>query len=236
MFRVAICDDDVEQLNRTKEKAADYLDPHNTEIDIFTDGAELISAVEKAEYEPDIAILDIQMPEIDGISAAKKLNEICPGCRIIFLTSYLGYATEVYEANHSYFVLKSQLDERLKYAFEKIFLDIDRDVFITFKSDGEQWKLRTEGVIYLERTLRKVKIVCRLRSFITTTRLEEILEAVPDGRFVHCHQSYWVNPAYIRSMTADSFILADETVIPISRVNRTAARDAFFCYVHNRTK
>ncbi len=236
MLHIAICDDDIEQLKITKAEVARCLDPNYTESDLFMGGTELLAAVEKANYEPDIAILDIQMPAPDGIEVAKKLNECCPSCRIIFLTSYLGYATEVYEARHSYFVLKSQLSERLKGAFGRVLEDMDRDLLISFRADGEQWKLRAEGVIYLERNLRKVKIVCRRRSFITTTKLEEILKEIPEGKFIHCHQSYWVNPAYIRSMTADSFILADETVIPISRGSRDVARDAFFFYLHNRLK
>lgn len=233
MLRVAICDDDYEQLYRTRDETARCLDPLNTEIDVFSAGGELLAMVEKAEYEPNIAILDIHMPQPDGIVVAKRLNEFCPHCRIIFITTYLGYATEVYETRHSYFVLKSQLSERLREAIGKVLADLDKETLISFRADGEQWKLGVEGVYYLERTLRKIKIVCRRRSFITTSKLEEILQEVPEGRFIHCHQSYWVNPAYIRTMTADSFVMADETVIPISRGSRSEAREAFFFYIHN---
>lgn len=233
MLHIAICDDDAVQLEKTKLETARCVDTTSTEIDLFSSGSALLEAIEKAAYMPDIAVLDIHMPGPNGIEIAKSINESCPRCRIIFLTSYLGYATEVYEARHSYFVLKSQIDQRLKDAFGRIFEDMDRDLLVSFRADGEQWKLWIEGVIYLERILRKVKIVCRRRSFTTTTRLEEIMKEIPEGKFIHCHQSYWVNPAYIRSMTADSFILADETVIPISRSCRTAAKDAFFFYLHN---
>ena len=233
MLRVAICDDDAVQLELTKAEAARCTDPDNTEIDLFTDGAELLAAVEKGAYTPDITVLDINMPAPNGIEVAKRINEFCPRCRIIFLTSYLGYATDVYEARHSYFVLKSQIGERLKKAFGSVFADMDKDTVLSFRADGEQWKLWVEGVLYLERNLRKVNIVCRRRSFTTATKLEEILKNVPGGRLIHCHQSYWVNPDYIRSMTADSFILADETVIPISRGNREMAKNAFFAYLHN---
>ena len=234
MFHIAICDDDAVQLEITKAEVMRCMTPDSTEIDLFLGGAALLAAVEKGAYVPDITVLDINMPELYGIEVAKKINDLCPRCRIIFLTSYLGYATDVYEARHSYFVLKSEIGEKLKKAFGAVFADIDKNTIVSFRADGEQWKLGIEGILYLERNLRKVNIVCRRRSFATSTKLEELFRTIPDGKLIHCHQSYWVNPDYIRSMTAESFIMADEAVIPISRGYREAAKNAFFCYIHNR--
>lgn len=234
MFHIAICDDDAVQLEITKAEVMRCMSPDSTEIDLFQGGAALLAAVEKGGHVPDITVLDINMPEHDGIEVAKRINDLCPRCRIIFLTSFLGYATDVYEARHSYFVLKSESGEKLKKAFGAVFADMDKDTVISFRADGEQWKLGIEGVMYLERNLRKVNIVCRRRSFTTSTKLEELFRTIPDGKLIHCHQSYWVNPDYIRSMTAESFVMADETVIPISRVNREAAKNAFFTYLHSK--
>jgi len=234
MFHIAICDDDAVEMEITKAEVLRSMSPDRTQIDLFLGGAALLAAVENGTYVPDITILDINMPELNGIEVAKKINDLCPRCRIIFLTSYLGYATDVYEARHSYFVLKSEIGEKLKKAFGAVFADIDKNTIVSFRADGEQWKLGIEGILYLERNLRKVNIVCRRRSFTTSTKLEELFQYIPDGKLIHCHQSYWVNPDYIRSMTADSFIMADETVIPISRGNRESARNAFFTYLHSK--
>lgn len=49
-----------------------------------TNGEEAVHKA--AEHRPDIALLDIGMPILNGFEAAKRIQQICPGCRIIFLT------------------------------------------------------------------------------------------------------------------------------------------------------
>ncbi len=44
---------------------------------------------------------------------AQSMKHYAPFCQIIFLSSYLSYATEVYETEHIYFILKSQLHQRI---------------------------------------------------------------------------------------------------------------------------
>lgn len=84
----------------------------SADISCFDSSEALLQAVVSG-YAPDIAVLDIQMGEMDGISLAKRLNALTPSCRIIFVTSYLAFATEVYSTEHVYFILKSQIDERI---------------------------------------------------------------------------------------------------------------------------
>lgn len=55
-----------------------------------------------------------------------------------------------------------------------------------------------------------------------------LLEAVPDGVFLRCHQSYWANFSHITAMEKDEFVLTGGLRVPISRSYRSAARSAFF--------
>ena len=63
---------------------------------------------------------------------AQSMKQYAPFCQIIFLSSYLSYATEVYETEHIYFILKSQLHQRIGPALHQALTALgDRSVQIT---------------------------------------------------------------------------------------------------------
>lgn len=232
MLRIAICDDDREQIEITRRTVQDALGKRMAEIDLFSDGMDLITSLEKSDYRPDVVFLDIQMPKCSGIEVAKRINVLAPACRIVFLTSFLGYATDVYETRHSYFVLKSELHRRIVPALMKVLEDFEKDVRVSFRSEGEFLSVDANEILYLERNLRKTNVVCLQRTYTTGTKAEELLQGVPAEQFVHCHQSYWVNLRHVKAMGAEKFSMANGEEIPISRSCRQETRTAFFASLH----
>lgn len=68
----------------------------------------------------DVALLDIDMPGMDGLTLAKKLAALRPLINIIFVTGYREYALESYEVYASGFLLKPVSTKKLKSAFENL--------------------------------------------------------------------------------------------------------------------
>ncbi|MFD7655945.1 response regulator [Actinosynnema sp. NPDC059797] len=77
------------------------------------DGAEAIAAARREE--PDLAILDIAMPRMTGLQAARELSRLQPGLRILILTMYDNeqYFFESLKVGASGYVLKSVADRDL---------------------------------------------------------------------------------------------------------------------------
>ena len=111
MLPIAICDDEPLQRQQTAEVIRLHGTAYEPVLREFASAEELINAIHGENYTPRIAVLDIQMKEQDGISLAQALNQLIPQCAVIFLTSYLDFATEVYQADHVYFILKQQLGQ-----------------------------------------------------------------------------------------------------------------------------
>lgn len=232
MLRAAICDDERIHRQRTAELTERILDGREADISCF-DGADALLRAVKSGYSPDIAILDIEMGEekMDGISLAKMLNELVPACRIIFVTSYLAFATDVYRTEHVYFIVKRQLESRLGDALAKAIAALDAemnsDSVLAVKTRGATERIPVKDVKYIERLGRKTHIVTT-SSELWNSRLPAELLHGHEQQFIRCHQSIWVNPAWISAMKSDEFQLTDGSSVPISRSFKQGARELFF--------
>ncbi|MBQ9068557.1 MAG: hypothetical protein IJ131_05755 [Eggerthellaceae bacterium] len=53
------------------------------------------------ERTPDLVFIDIEFDgKPEGIAAVREINERVPNCQVVYLTNYLQYAVDVYQANH----------------------------------------------------------------------------------------------------------------------------------------
>lgn len=73
----------------------------------------------------DAVFLDIELGRQNGIMIAKKLNRIRPNCRIIYMTNYLHYATEIYNTEHIWFVVKKQFRDKIGEIINRILHDLE---------------------------------------------------------------------------------------------------------------
>ncbi len=100
-MRIVVCDD--EPLAR--ERLVRIVQESGYEVVAqATTGIEAIDAVNA--YQPDVILLDIRMPEMDGVRCAAALNELNHPPAIIFVTAYDHYAIAAFKANAIGYLLK----------------------------------------------------------------------------------------------------------------------------------
>jgi two-component system response regulator NreC len=85
-----------------------------------SDGQEAVRLTET--HQPDIAILDVSMPILNGINAARELGRSCPKTKSILLTQHEDeeYIREALEAGVKGYVLKSQVANDLVLAIQQV--------------------------------------------------------------------------------------------------------------------
>ncbi|MFO0700775.1 MAG: response regulator transcription factor [Nitrospira sp.] len=87
-------------------------------IGTVKDGRALVDAAQRLE--PDLILLDIVMPMLNGIDAARQIKKLCPSTKLIFITMQTSptYATEALEAGASGYLLKHSAPMELPLAIE----------------------------------------------------------------------------------------------------------------------
>ena len=82
------------------------LEPECEVVGAVEDGRSLLVAAE--ELKPDIILLDISMPLLNGVDAARRLHDIVPSAKVIFVTMHADatYVTGAFRAGASGYVLK----------------------------------------------------------------------------------------------------------------------------------
>lgn len=103
MKQIAILDDD-QAFAQELARETDRFFTGACQINVYHSADALREATANAY--PDIALLDIQLNEENGISLARELFPAHCGTAVIFITGYMEYCTDVYEAEHIYFLLK----------------------------------------------------------------------------------------------------------------------------------
>lgn len=114
-MRILIVDDEKLARDRLRELLSDI--GGCTVAGEAMNGAE---AVEKtAELNPDVLLMDIRMPGMDGLEAAYHLTSFEPQPAVIFTTAYQDHAIEAFEANAVDYLLKPIRRERLREALTR---------------------------------------------------------------------------------------------------------------------
>jgi two-component system response regulator DesR len=91
---------------------------------------------------PDVALLDIEMPGSDGLSAAQALHKNLPSCRIVILTTFgrSGYLRQAMESGAVGFLLKDAPADQLAVAIRRVMAGervVDPDLALSALSDGD---------------------------------------------------------------------------------------------------
>ena len=98
------------------------------ELQIVAEAKNGTEAVElTAEHHPDLVFLDIRMPGLSGVEAARRIAQLpagdedgWDGCEIVFITAYDQYAVEAFEQGVVDYVLKPAERERLQRTVDRI--------------------------------------------------------------------------------------------------------------------
>lgn len=239
-MNIAVCDDDEKELKALHEMIDRWAKEQGRIVMVheFSRGEVLCNTIlDGKRY--DLFILDVLMPEMDGITLAKKLRSskyVVDGTPIIFLTSSRDYAVESYEVRAFHYLLKPVslirlggiLDEATDSAQKRI-----NDVIFVHTKDGEYYIDRTEiccivfenrsiAFVCTEKILKSLSIQGSFKS--ATAGFDE------DSRFFRCGASVIVNLSMIRSIEKNIVVFANNSEFAVPRASSKELYQAWLDY------
>ena len=171
----------------------------------------------------DLIFLDINMPEISGLSFAKSINK---NIKIIFTTAYREYAVDGFDLQAVDYLLKPISYGRLLQAINKYFDENhfsktekveefipEKDDYIFVRSDRKMVKINFTEINYIESLSDYIKIH---KTVITRETISNIEAKLPQNEFIRIHRSFIVSLASINSFT-NEYVEIKGKEISISR-------------------
>lgn len=180
--------------------------------------------------EVDLVFLDINMPEISGLSFAKSMSK---DLKIIFTTAYREYAVDGFDLKAVDYLLKPISFERLLQGINKFFEETATSAMPTsndsptvkedsifVRADRKMVKVSFQDIIFIESLGDYLKIhLDGNKTLVTRETLSNIQARLPQNDFIRTHRSFVVSIQKIESFTSET-IEIHRHEIPISRSYR----------------
>ena len=168
------------------------------------------------ENKVDLYFLDINMPEITGLSLAKIINN---KAKIIFTTAYRDYAVDGFNLNVIDYLLKPFAFDRFLQAIEKVKdskTSKSETDFMFVRANRKMIKVDFNDILYVESLSDYVKIITSENTIVTRETISNLEEKLSDKNFLRIHRSYIVSINKLSSYT-NEFIEIGNKALPISR-------------------
>lgn len=236
MLKTVICDDNSDLNYILTEYIKQINVPQIKLLNTFEDGYSLINFCRQNKV--DLILLDINMPNINGIETGKEILKILPNVSIILLTGSSEYSMQAFEIHAIDYLVKPISQDKLKKSLEYVVWKFNEtnkntsnfssdDTNVTFSTKNSIYSIRQGELIFAERVGRKTLLH-------TTDTILEIYESLRNletrldkKSFIRTHNSYLVNKSAIskieksKSGIGKVFLKDTDKIAYISRSRRT---------------
>ncbi len=203
MLTILIADDEAPARNRLRDLLSDIAN-----VNIVAEAKNGKEAIDLAQQtKPDLMLLDIRMPLMDGVEAAQHAQKLETKPNIIFTTAFDAYAIKAFDLNAIDYLLKPIRLERLQAAIDKAHalkpiqiaalkpLQKTR-THLSIHERGRVLLVPIETIIYLRAELKYITVRTAEREYLIEESLTN-LEVEFDERFIRLHRNCLVSPNFI---------------------------------------
>lgn len=237
MHLIAICDDEIEDLNKTEQLLLDYgkeHPDHEFTTKRFENVNDLLQMTKDHSYVPDLLLMDIYMPHMLGTAAAKELRDMGSAGRIIFLTSSAEHALDAFRVDALQYLVKPVEKAELFAALDKYLCTAEekRKKHLLLKIDGMIHRIQLADIVSFEaqgkRQCMHLSDGTQATLHMTMTALYQMLSHYQE--FVKVGAAYIINLEHIDSLNSHYVCLDTGNNIFLPRGAYQPLKEQYFQY------
>lgn len=229
MIKIAICDDEEIFLGELTARCREFFSNRKIEyrIKCYRSGTEFITALDEPY---DLYLLDVALPDADGLTLAslvrKRNKETC----IIFISSVHEAVFPSLCYRPFRFIRKEKIKEELQEALDSFTHKIGSQVYIDVVSDGGQYRIPISSIDYVETDKHYLILHCGEKRYRIRCKLSDFVKKYASYNFSQLNQSFTVNLAYVKSVSTECVVLYNDVKLNPSRPFKNQIKEDFFRY------
>lgn len=243
MYSIAICDNDRFDLSILLQNVESWFNQHKEtdwKITPFLQVDELINMIDKGKHF-DLYLLDIMMPNTNGVELGRLIRKKDYDTPIIYITSYPDFALEAYGIHALRYITKPINIKELYFALDLAYIILCNQSAntILIKENGSITSVIIDDIMYVENSVRNTIYTLNNNKQIINVRrtgyFEQALGPLLEiPYFIQTHKSFFINLKYVNSLHSNIVIMDDNKKIPISRKHLSSVRTSYLDFISKR--
>lgn len=226
MIRIAVCEDNIKDLAHLIHilGQTDIL----CDITEYEDAESLLHDVETHAKIFDLFLLDIYLPGMTGVEAARRIRTQNRNALLVFLTTSEDFYREAFDLYAFQYLVKPIQQDSISEVLQKVSDIINSpEETLRISFNGQDTILRQSDISYVSSSNHILLFHMQDGTKYTSYgKLDEMQPRLTEHCFVRCHKSFIINIRHVTKLTKEGFYIED-TLIPISRTYAANARENY---------
>ena len=229
-MKVLICNPDEKEAIKTEKFVKAFAKKAYINLDTFVFNNPVDVAACSIRF--DIAIIEVGMEDINGITLGKILTKSIPYVKLIYTSSQAKALDDSFDVNAVRYYKRPYSEARFFAGLREAVRRVDSEtICFDFKDDDAKVRVSKNEIIYIEIKNRKTRVVTETDTYFSSHSMTFWKEHLHSIRFLVPHNSFLINVDYVLKYKRNQYILmSNNDTVPISRAKGPTFNEQYTTY------